>query len=271
MALSKVTTFFEPSSAITSRLLGEAKAPLPVTTVTLRCFAMPPRPPVRRLTTLSFQPRSLSRSICGAAKLMPLSPMSWASSITLAACSKRLGRDAADIEADAAEHRPAFDQHDLGAEIGGAEGGAVAAGSGAEHQHFGVQIARDGRGRRGGRGGRSRRARPRPPAPSSSRMTAPSPTLSPTLTFSSLTTPPTGAGTSIVALSDSSTISGSSALITSPALTSTSMIGTSLKSPISGTLIASVMFAPDLTAPAGGRLRAARRARARNARRPRRR
>ena len=60
-------------------------------------------------------------------------------------------------------------------------------------------------------------------------------TLSPSLTFSSLTTPASGDGTSIVALSDSSVISESSFLTLSPGLTSTSMTGTSLKSPMSGT------------------------------------
>src|SRR5206468_12391032 len=58
---------------------------------------------------------------------------------------------------------------------------------------------------------------------------------SPTLTFNSFTTPPSGAGTSIVALSDSSVTSGSSPLTVSPALTCTSITGTSLKSPMSGT------------------------------------
>ena len=51
------------------------------------------------------------------------------------------------------------------------------------------------------------------PAVSSSRISAPSLTLSPTLSLTSLTTPPTGAGTSIVALSDSSETSESSGLI----------------------------------------------------------
>src|SRR5206468_1646989 len=49
------------------------------------------------------------------------------------------------------------------------------------------------------------------------------------------TMPPSGDGTSIVALSDSSAINGSSAFTVSPGLTKTSMIGTSLKSPMSGT------------------------------------
>src|SRR6187402_1771753 len=73
-------------------------------------------------------------------------------------------------------------------------------------------------------------------AASSINTSVPSETLSPTLTLISLTTPDFGAGTSIVALSDSSAISGSSALTLSPGLTMISMIGISLKSPISGTL-----------------------------------
>ena len=59
----------------------------------------------------------------------------------LGGVQQRLGRDAADIEADAAERRPAIDQHDLLAEIGGAEGGGVAARPGAEHQHLGSDVA----------------------------------------------------------------------------------------------------------------------------------
>ena len=47
--------------------------------------------------------------------------------------------------------------------------------------------------------------------------------------------PANGAGTSIVALSDSSVTSGSSGATLSPGETSTSMIGTSEKSPMSGT------------------------------------
>ena len=53
----------------------------------------------------------------------------------------------------------------------------------------------------------------------SARMTLPSLTLSPILTRISCTTPPSGAGTSIVALSDSSETSGSSAFTVSPTLT----------------------------------------------------
>ena len=65
-------------------------------------------------------------------------------------------------------------------------------------------------------------------APSASMMaiTAPSETSSPTLSFISLMVPANGAGTSIVALSDSSVTRLWSFSTLSPALTSTSMTGT---------------------------------------------
>src|ERR1700737_5450984 len=67
------------------------------------------------------------------------------------------------------------------------------------------------------------------------RMALPSLTRSPTLTFNSATTPASGEGTSMEALSDSSVTSGCSGAMLSPGLTMISMIGTSLKSPMSGT------------------------------------
>ena len=71
-------------------------------------------------------------------------------------------------------------------------------------------------------------------------MTVPSETLSPTPTLMSLMVPAKGAGTSMVALSDSRVISESSFSTVSPALTRTSMTSTSSKSPMSGTLISLV-------------------------------
>src|ERR1035437_6242443 len=59
-------------------------------------------------------------------------------------------------------------------------------------------------------------------------MRLPSETLSPTLTFRFAIVPAAGDGTSIVALSDSSVISASSALTLSPTVTSTSITGTFL-------------------------------------------
>src|SRR3954468_3533674 len=75
-----------------------------------------------------------------------------------------------------------------------------------------------------------------PSPPLNIRIGVPSLTLSPALTRIFSTVPDDGAGTSMVALSDSSVRSGSSALIASPSLTRISMIGTSLKSPMSGTV-----------------------------------
>jgi len=53
--------------------------------------------------------------------------------------------------------------------------------------------------------------------------------------------PAAGDGMSIVALSDSSVISVSSTATFWPAVTCTSMIGMSLKSPMSGTLISTLI------------------------------
>jgi len=61
----------------------------------------------------------------------------------------------------------------------------------------------------------------------SSRIMSPSDTVSPTATRSPVTVPPVGAGTSMVALSDSRVTRGSSAEMVSPAATWTSMTGTS--------------------------------------------
>jgi len=50
-------------------------------------------------------------------------------------------RNAADVQAHAAQHRVTLDQHHLLAEIGGAERGGVAAGAGTQNHHFGVNVA----------------------------------------------------------------------------------------------------------------------------------
>jgi hypothetical protein len=57
---------------------------------------------------------------------------------------QRLRRDAADVQADAAERGPAFDQRDLHAEVGGTERGGIAAGAGTQHQQFCFEIDRPG-------------------------------------------------------------------------------------------------------------------------------
>jgi hypothetical protein len=61
---------------------------------------------------------------------------------------QRLRRDAADVEADAAERRIALDEHDPEAEVGGAEGRGIATGPRAEHEDVAGDV--------GGCGARSR-------------------------------------------------------------------------------------------------------------------
>src|SRR5690606_3380144 len=73
------------------------------------------------------------------------------------------------------------------------------------------------------------------PSASSTTTTAPSDTASPTLTFTSFTTPAADDGTSIVALSDSSVTRPWSLATVSPTETSTSITGTSSYPPMSGT------------------------------------
>ena len=80
---------------------------------------------------------------------------------------ERFRRDAADIQADAAERRITFDQNAVQAEVGGAEGGRITARTGTQHQHVtshvgcaavGLGCGRCGN-RRCRRGGRTRRGR----------------------------------------------------------------------------------------------------------------
>jgi hypothetical protein len=53
---------------------------------------------------------------------------------------QRLGRDAAHVQADAAQRGVAFDDDDFQAQVGRAEGGGVAAGATAQHQHVALQV-----------------------------------------------------------------------------------------------------------------------------------
>ena len=70
---------------------------------------------------------------------------------------QRLGRNAADVQAHAAERRIALDQHRFLAEVGGAKRRGVAAGSGAEHDDFGVDVRFDRGSGVAGSGSRGRR------------------------------------------------------------------------------------------------------------------
>ena len=72
---------------------------------TLRCFASAARPPVSWPTTSSFQPRSLSRSIVGAPNSTPCARHLARLVDHRGGVQQRLRRNAADVEADAAERR----------------------------------------------------------------------------------------------------------------------------------------------------------------------
>jgi len=74
------------------------------------------------------------------------------------------------------------------------------------------------------------------------RIKEPCETLSPSLITSSFTTPASGAGISIVALSDSNEMSDCSFVTESPGFTSISITSTSLKSPMSGTFTSIVVL-----------------------------
>ena len=117
-------------------------------------------------TTLFFQSRSLPASIFGAPNAMPCARHRLRLLDDPRRVQQRLRRNAADVEAHAAERRPALDQRDLQAEIGRAERGRVAAGPGAEHDE--VEVVRPMRTLRaltaaGSRAGARRHARRSPP------------------------------------------------------------------------------------------------------------
>ena len=130
-----------PFAPATSSWLGEVNLPTPWTTWTLRCLARPASPPVRRPTTPSFQSASLSRSISGLPNAQAVARHLARLGDHLGGVQQRLGRDAADVQADPAERRIALDQHHLLAEIGGAERRGVAARPRAQHQHLGLDVA----------------------------------------------------------------------------------------------------------------------------------
>jgi hypothetical protein len=87
IAWSNETVVVAPSGVVTCSMFIAVNRPTPTIVVTLRCFAKPARPPVSRDTTPSFQPRSASSSIVGAANDNPAWLISLVSAITFAACS----------------------------------------------------------------------------------------------------------------------------------------------------------------------------------------
>ncbi len=104
-----------------------------------------------------------ARAACRCRSPARRSVMPWSGSVLdlvhhRGGVQQRLRRDAADVQAHAAERGVALDQHGLHAEVGAAEGGRIAAGAGAEHQHLAFDVGLAGvaarrRCRRGSRRG----------------------------------------------------------------------------------------------------------------------
>jgi hypothetical protein len=88
--------------------VGVRNLPVPRRPSTLRCLASASGPLVSRRRRLFFQPRSLSRSMAGGEGDAVLGHLLGFGD-HLGRVQQRLGRDAADIQADAAERGPAFE------------------------------------------------------------------------------------------------------------------------------------------------------------------
>ena len=98
--------------------LAETNLPVPCSTRTLRCLAIPARPLVSWPTTLSLQPRSVSRLIFGLPELDAELTGVRGLLDHVGGMQQRLGGNAADVEADAAQGRVALDEHGVQAEVG---------------------------------------------------------------------------------------------------------------------------------------------------------
>ena len=238
---------------------------MPRTTSTLRAFAMPARPPVSLPTTLSFQRAQLVEVDLRRAERDAVLGERLRLVHDRGDVQQRLRRDAADVEADAAQRaysarRAPSSCRDRrrGTRRCSRPGRRRAPASRIRRRPCPCSSRRRDRDCRAARAPSSQVRRSRrsgfagarlPPmaarvrggrsAASSTTISVPSLTLSPSLTLTSFTVPAAGAGTSIVALSDSSVTSESSAATVSPGFTKTSMTGMSLKSPMSGTLTSS--------------------------------
>ena len=150
IAESKLTVVVDPSGPATESMFGEVNVPVPTRVWTLRCLASPVSPPVSLVTTPSFQPRSTSRSIVGAAKDSPAWLISLVSAITFAACSSALDGMQPTLRHTPPSGPRRVDHHDVLAQVRRPERRGVATGPGAEHQHLGVHITLGPGVRRGG-------------------------------------------------------------------------------------------------------------------------
>ena len=169
MHCSKPMVFRAPLSSTSSTRCAETKRAVPRTTVTLRCLARIESPAVELaddavLPLLERARIDLRRLELDAVHRHRLGFLDHAGGM-----QQRLGRNAADIEADAAELRPAVDERDGKAEVRRAKRRRVTAGSRSDHE----QLRRDVGGRLGSGRFRPRRGRRRfrrllPAAPSPS-------------------------------------------------------------------------------------------------------
>ena len=104
-ARAKPMVVVPPAASSTLTWWSSLKRPVPVTTVTLRILAICARPPVRRPTTLFLCATSLARSTVGGAEadaeLVEVRDLVH----DRGDVQHRLRRDAADVQADAAERR----------------------------------------------------------------------------------------------------------------------------------------------------------------------
>ena len=123
------------SPSVISTLPLPASRPVPLIQSILFFLNRNSTPPVRPLTILSLRAWtwSMSMPIGGVAEReAPLLPV-LRDLQRVRVLEQRLGRDAAPVQAGAAEHRRALDDGGLQAELRGADRGDVAAGAGADH------------------------------------------------------------------------------------------------------------------------------------------
>ena len=102
IALSKPIVV-SPSAVATSSTWSEANSAAPCTTVTLRCLARPASPPVSRSTTESFHAPQRGEVDLRLAERDAVLGHLLGLADDLRRVQQRLGRDAADVQADAAE------------------------------------------------------------------------------------------------------------------------------------------------------------------------
>ena len=104
---------------------------MPLITVTPLRLSSPPTPPVSPLITFLRRATTASKSTVGSPTRTPNSPASRASLDHVSGPQHEFGRDAGVVEA-AAPEAVALDHRGAHAELRGADGGDVAAGTGAD-------------------------------------------------------------------------------------------------------------------------------------------